>query len=422
MKRFWGFIKDPLYGYIRINEREKKVIDSYPMQRLRRIKQLSGSEFVYPAANHTRFEHSLGTMYLAGIMGENIPAELSEHDLQMLRYAGLLHDVGHGPFSHIFDSFLSKVMNKTHEDMTITIIENTKINDILDKEGFDTKKISKLSVGLLHDIDKAYINQIIVGTFDVDKMDYVSRDSYHTGAGYGYIDIFRLIYTMAIHNKQLVINMNAIPTLETFLIARLESFKTIYFHKASRAVQIMLVKAIEQSKDELPCLNFRNVDEYLILDDYTLWNELKKCEKSYSIISDIEQRNLLKCAYEKTLYTKEHLMTSLFSNDTFRKNIEKEIAERASINTHEVIIDTPSLPSVPYSRENAGLMDIPISFSQPNKAKQIRRVTELSRIIEVLRVYLNIVRVYTKEEYRNKIKKAAEEIFSTLPSETKMAY
>jgi hypothetical protein len=115
-------------------------------------------------------------------------------------------------------------------------------------------------------------------------------------------------------------------------------------------------------------------------------------------------------------------MTSLFSNDTFRKNIEKEIAERASINTHEVIIDTPSLPSVPYSRENAGLMDIPISFSQPNKAKQIRRVTELSRIIEVLRVYLNIVRVYTKEEYRNKIKKAAEEIFGTLPSETKMAY
>ncbi len=422
MKSFWGFIKDPLYGYIRINHSEKKVIDSYPIQRLRRIKQLSGSEFVYPAANHTRFEHSLGTMYLAGIMGENIPAELSDHDLQMLRYAGLLHDVGHGPFSHIFDSFLSKVMNKTHEDMTRTIIEKTKINDILREEGFDTKKISQLSVGLLHDIDNIYINQIIVGTFDVDKMDYVSRDSYHTGAGYGYIDIFRLIYTMDIHNKQLVVNMNAIPTLETFLIARLESFKTIYFHKASRAVQIMLVNAIEQSKDELPCINFRNVDEYLKLDDYMLWNELKKCEKSNSIMNDIEQRNLLKCAYEKTLYTKEHLMTSLFSKNTFRKNIEKEIAEKASINTHEVIIDTPSLPSVPYSRENAGLMDIPISFSQQNKTKHIRKVTELSRIIEVLRVYLNIVRVYTKEKHRDKIKKAAEEIFSTLPSETKMAY
>ena len=184
----------------------------------------------------------------------------------------------------------------------------------------------------------------------------------------------------------------------------------------------MLVKAIEQSKDELPCINFRDVDEYLKLDDYMLWNELKKCEKSNSIMRDLEERNLLKCAYEKTLYTKENLMTSLFSNDNFRKNIEKEIAERASINTHEVIIDIPSLPSVPYTRENASLMDIPISFSQPDTTKQIRRVTELSRIIEVLRVYLNIVRVYTKDKYRNEVKKAAEEIFSTLPSETKMAY
>ncbi|MEM3608495.1 MAG: HD domain-containing protein [Candidatus Bathyarchaeia archaeon] len=422
MGEFWGFIKDPLYGYIQITEAEKNIIDTYPFQRLRRIKQLSGSEFVYPAANHTRFEHSLGTMYLAGILGESLPVELERDEIQLLKFAALLHDVGHGPFSHVFDSYLTKYLNRTHEDMTNIIIKETELGDALEREGFDPKSVGRLASGSLKDPGKPYLDQVIVGAVDVDKMDFISRDSYHTGAGYGYTDIFRLIYTMDIHGGELMVNATAIPTLETFLIARLESFKTIYFHKASRAVQIMLVKALESARGEVSSLNFKTSEEYLKLDDYVLWSALRSSETARPIMEDLERRRLLKCAYEITLYTKDRLVTSIFANEAVRRRVEEEIADTASVDPDYVTIDIPSLPSVPYSRETAEPMDIPVSFKSTDGFIEVRRVTEISRIIEVLRVYMNILRVYTREEYRSKVRKASEEVLGTLPSETKIAY
>ncbi|MGC8961639.1 MAG: HD domain-containing protein [Candidatus Bathyarchaeia archaeon] len=422
MGEFWGFIKDPLYGYIQITEAERNVIDTYPFQRLRRIKQLSGSEFVYPAANHTRFEHSLGTMYLAGVVGENLPVGLEEDEIQLLKFAALLHDVGHGPFSHVFDSYLTKYLNKTHEDMTVTIIEETELGEALNREGFDPKSVGRLASGNLKDPSKPYLDQVIVGAVDVDKMDFVSRDSYHTGAGYGYTDIFRLIYTMDVHEGELMVNATAIPTLETFLIARLESFKTIYFHKASRAAQIMLVKALESAREDVSSLNFETPEEYLRLDDYVLWRELRCSEAAKPVMEDLERRRLLKCAYEITLFTKDRLVTSIFANEAVRRRVEEEIAETASVDPGYVTIDIPSLPSVPYSRETAEPMDIPVSFKSTDDRIEVRSVTEISRIIEVLRVYMNILRVYTRDEYRSKIRKASEEVLGALPSETKIAY
>ncbi|TRO47965.1 HD domain-containing protein, partial [Candidatus Bathyarchaeota archaeon] len=195
-KQYWGFIKDPIHGYIRITESEKKIIDSRPFQRLRRIKQLALSFLVYPAANHTRFEHSLGTMHLAGILGENLPVDFTDSSIAELRLASLLHDVGHGPLSHLFEPLLSKYVNKNHEEMTTWLIENSELNDKICEVGFEPKRISKLATGRLMDKNKPYIDHIIRSSVDVDKMDFIIRDSYHTGAGYGYIDIFRLIYTL----------------------------------------------------------------------------------------------------------------------------------------------------------------------------------------------------------------------------------
>src|SRR3989337_1681635 len=110
MRQYWGEMKDPILGYVYITEAEKEIIDSYPVQRLRRLRQLAGSEYVYPSANHTRFEHSIGVMYLAGRVVENpnISRCLSEEEADMVKIAGLLHDVGHGPFSHVFEQLLDK--------------------------------------------------------------------------------------------------------------------------------------------------------------------------------------------------------------------------------------------------------------------------------------------------------------------------
>lgn len=421
MRQFWSFIKDPLYGYIKITELERDIIDTKAVQRLRRIRQLSGSEFVYPAANHTRFEHVLGCMYLAGLMWENLPLEESSEGWQQLRLAALLHDLGHGPFSHVFDPILIKHFGKTHEDLTSWLIRDSDVGEVLDSNGFSKVDLSKLSVGML-DNEYSFKNQIISSTVDIDKLDFISRDSYHTGAGYGHIDVFRLIYTMELHDNKLVIGSTALSTLEIFLLARLESFKTIYFHKASRAVQIMLVKALESAIDELNILSLKSPEDYLNLDDFVTWNLLKSCEKSKKFIDDIEHRRLLKCAYEVTLYTKDKLVTSIFTNESVRGRIEDEIASEAKLNREEVVIDVPSLPSVPYSNTASEPMDVSVLFTSSKGEKEIKNVGEISRIINVLKVFMNIVRVYTKEKYKDKVKKASERILGTLPSETKISY
>ncbi|MEM3443196.1 MAG: HD domain-containing protein, partial [Candidatus Bathyarchaeia archaeon] len=151
-KNYWGEIKDPIHGYVYITHVEKEIIDTFPVQRLRRLRQLAGAEYVYPGANHTRFEHSVGVMYLAGKVLENpnIAGNLSEEESEMVKIGALLHDVGHGPFSHVFEFLLDKELNKTHEDITQWIITNSELKDVLNGFGYNPKEIGNLAVGRLH--------------------------------------------------------------------------------------------------------------------------------------------------------------------------------------------------------------------------------------------------------------------------------
>jgi HD superfamily phosphohydrolase len=233
MQRYWGEIKDPVHGYVYVTEAEKKIIDSYPVQRLHRLRQLAGAEFVYPGANHTRFEHSVGVMYLAGRLSENpnLSQYLSEDEIQIIRMSALLHDVGHGPFSHVFEHLLVKFLDKTHEDMTTWIIQKSELSDIIGNLGYDSDVIGRLAVGALHKPGKAFIDQIIRSAVDVDKLDFVVRDTYHTGAEYGYVDVFRLIHMLDIIDENLAVDVGALSVFESFMLARLESFKSIYFHR-----------------------------------------------------------------------------------------------------------------------------------------------------------------------------------------------
>lgn len=420
---FWGFIKDPIYGYIRLKESEKNILDTKALQRLRRIKQLSGAEYVYPAANHTRFEHSLGTFYLAGTLASSLPVKLSPEDITKLKIAALLHDVGHGPFSHLLEPTMRQITGKTHEDLGTWIITKSGLADTLRRQGLDPDEMGKLAVGKLTDRERPFMNQVIRSSVDVDKMDFVVRDSYHTGAGYGTVDIFRLIYTMDVLDGDLAVNSTAIPTLETFLLSRLESFRAIYFHRASRAAQIMIQKALENAEPELGLLSFRTPDEYLALDDYSVWSKLKTCQKSRPIIEDIESRRLLKCSYEKTFFAKDELMSSVFTNEAVRRQMEQEIARKAKVDPEQVFIDVPSLPSVPYHYAmEIEPMEIPV-FQETREGKKVRvRVTELSQIIGVMRVFMNIIRVYTVQRHRDAVMKASEQILGKPSLSSQVSY
>lgn len=424
-KEYWGEIKDPVHGYVYITQEEKAIVDSYAVQRLHRLRQLAGAEYVYPGANHTRFEHSIGVMYLAGrvVSNPNLSRYINEDEAETERIAALLHDVGHGPFSHVFEYLLTKDLDKTHEDLTTWVIQKSELSDIIKKIGHDPHEIGKLAVGKLQKPKKAFLDQIISSTIDVDKQDFIVRDTYHTGAEYGYIDIFRLIHTLDVLGENLAVEVGALSALESLLIARIESFKSIYFHRVGRAAQIMLAKAMDKANEELGLTRFKTPEQYLAMDDYTVYTMLKNSKKSRKIIEDLENRRMLKCAYEKTFYEKDTMVSNIFSRETYRTQLQSEIAEEANVETDMVMIDVPTVPSVPY--EHAVLtenMEITAFYKTPEGKKIPQRLSEISKIFDTLRGFMNILRVYTPQEQRDSVKKAAEKILGRIPSSVKISY
>ncbi|UCH70552.1 MAG: HD domain-containing protein, partial [Candidatus Bathyarchaeota archaeon] len=366
-----------------------------------------------------------GVMYLAGLLAENphLSSYFSEEDYQIIRIAALLHDVGHGPFSHIFEHLLEKFLMKTHEDMNVWIVRESELGDVLSTLGCDPDLIAKLSVGWLHKPGKAFMDQIIRSAVDVDKLDFVVRDTFHTGAQYGYVDIFRLIHMIDVLDENLAVDLGALSALESFIIARIESFKSIYFHRVGRAAQLMLAIAMERAKDELGLVAFKTPEEYLALNDYTLWAMLRKCEKSQEIIENLEKRKLLKCAYEQTFYVKDKTVSSIFTVEEFRNQIRDQIASKAKVKPESVVIDVPTLPSVPY-RHSALLepMEIPVFYRTKNGQKVPQRLSDTSGIFDVLRGFINILRVYTDEKNREKVGEAASQLLGRIPSSAKISF
>ncbi|MEM3609269.1 MAG: HD domain-containing protein, partial [Candidatus Bathyarchaeia archaeon] len=387
--------------------------------------QLAGSEYVYPGANHTRFEHSVGVMYLAGKVVENpnISRRISGEEAEMVKIAALLHDVGHGPFSHVFEHLLIKELGKTHEDITSWVVEKSELADILNKIGFEPKEVSKLAVGKLHKPKKTFLDQIISSAVDVDKQDFIVRDTHHTGAEYGFIDIFRIIHALDVLGENLAVDLGALSALESFIIARIESFKSIYFHRVGRAAQIMLAMAMEEANEELGLTDFKTPEEYLAMDDYTVWAALKNCKKSSKIIGDLERRRMLKCAYEKTFYEKDAMISNIFSRTVHREQLQREIAKEAKVNTEAIIIDVPTVPSVPYHHSVLmESMEIPVFQKLANGRKVPQKLSEFSRVFETLKGFINILRVYTDEENRVRVGDAASKVLGKIPSAAKVSY
>jgi len=425
MRRYWGEIKDPVHGYVYITEAEKQLIDSYPVQRLHRLRQLAGSEFVYPGANHTRFEHSIGVMYLAGKLTENqnLSQLLSEEEIQIVRMASLLHDVGHGPFSHVFEHLLVKFLNKTHEDMTRWIIQKSELRDIISGLGYDADAIGKLAVGELRRRGKAFLDQIIQSAVDVDKLDFVVRDTYHTGAEYGYVDIFRLIHMLDVLGENLAVDVGALSALESFVLARLESFRSIYFHRVGRAAQIMLATAMEKAKDELGLVDFDSPEDYLALNDYTVWTMLKECKKSRGIMENLERRKLLKCAYDRTFHVREKMVPSIFNVDEVREQMRNKIASEAGVEPQAIVIDVPTVPSVPYHHSDLlEPMEIPVFQKTRTGEKIPLRLSDISSVFDVLRGFINILRVYTDEKHLEKVAAASAKVIGGTPSSAKISF
>jgi len=426
---FIKYVRDPVHGYIGMTDIEKQVIDTLPLQRLRGIKQLSVTHITYPGADHSRFSHALGAMHLAGQIAENLrrSTSVTDDEWQMVRLAGLLHDIGHGPFSHSYEEILVKYRGLNHEQMGREVLEKSELADVLKACGFEPSEISELTFGKPRR-EKRYLHQVIASQVDADKMDFLLRDSYFTGVEYGHIDVSRLIQAMEVIENEIAIDLKALYALEAFMIARYEMFLAVYYHHSVRAGAVMLNKAMDYAHELLGLTNFRDVDEFLRLDDSYLTTHLREldlqhvnaanrasAEKAKDMMVRLDRRELLKMAYQRDIHVKDEYIAKLLSDEAVRHQKEVEIAQKAEIDPEYVVVDVPTLDSIPYYPREIDPMEVPVFRVTSGGEREPVQLSSYSRLIDVLKGYIDIIRVYTLREHRERVEQAAKEVFKTLP-------
>ena len=286
-------LKDPVHSYIHIHyEVIWNCLDSKEFQRLRRIRQLGGDFQVYPTAEHSRFSHSLGVYEIVRRMVTEVKSlciELTEYEKVCVMLAGLLHDVGHGPFSHAFEH----VTNHSHEEYTAKIIlGNTELNSILRAV---SKKLPEDIVSIIqHTHENDILNQIVSGQLDADRMDYLLRDSYFTATSYGQFDLERILRTMRVRKtsegrKVIVVKHTGIHSVEDYIMARYQMYWQVYYHPVARSYEAVFIQLFNRLKDI-----FKDNKDYFE-DMKVLIPFLEKAEVSEEEYFRLDENSLLYC-------------------------------------------------------------------------------------------------------------------------------
>ncbi len=419
-------VRDPIHGFIRLDRFPfiLKLISTPEFQRLRFISQLGMSCAVYPGAMHNRFAHSLGAMHLMEktldhlrAVGDLIGREFTGL-LKVGMAAALLHDLGHGPLSHVSE----KLFNFRHEAITARIIMREPISQILSEDGVDPKRVVKV---LNHTATKrdVLLSQLVSSELDVDRLDYLTRDAFYTGAGFGNVDLDRIITMLRICRSRQLEN-HAITlykgryAIESYVLGRHLMYQAVYFHKATRGVEKLIQRAflratrsssayIPRDLDFLISSSQPTVDDILGMDDHTVLNTLKQWTKSRNrILSDlcsrIFERRLLK-AIELTPKWENAYMTGL--DRRFR-----QLARMHRINPdYYCPIDGPS--ETPYTTYTIAPKDdkstvITNIFAYDGEGKPVE-ISDISDAVGALTKTKYLNRLYMPDEIKNE----AERLF-----------
>ncbi len=339
---------DPVYGFIRIPyDLIFDIIEHPYFQRLRRIKQLGLTDYVYPGANHTRFHHALGAFHLmqkALFTLKQKGIEISEEEEKAALIAILLHDIGHAPFSHTLEHDI--LNNVAHENVSLLFMQklNTHFKGKLDL----AIKIFK------NQYNRKFFYQLISGQVDVDRLDYLARDSFFTGVSEGVVNYDRIIDMMDVKNDELVIEKKGIYSIEKFLISRRIMYWQVYLHKTVICAEEMLIQILKRAKElvrnnieisvseplkyflenDISKANFEKEDlplkNYALLDDTDIFAAVK----SWITHSDRVLSFLCKSLIERKLF-KIKMQNEAFS-ETFIKDKRKELIEKFDLTTSQV--------------------------------------------------------------------------------------
>lgn len=378
-------IRDPIHDYIELDELALSLVDTPEVQRLRRVRQLGFSNLVYPGANHTRFEHSLGVYHLTG----HLVNQVDEHKRNELLTAGLLHDIGHGPFSHATEELITRYTGKSHDNVD-ELLRKGELSDVLSDFSLSPSSVAK------HVRGETYEGQIINSEIDVDRMDYLVRDAHYTGVAFGLIDHVRLIHEMRFNENKLVLNIGGLQAAESLLVSRFLMHPTVYFHHVSRIAESMCTHAAAYMIEN------RDMDirEFYRMDDVTFMNEMRH---SGGYPAEIARRLDERRLFKRALYTGfDSLDSDVMKHRKNLKRVELEIAENAGVVPGYVIVDIPGKPEIPEMKAgvlvNGGMV-------------AIDRASSLVATLEKAQMDNWRLGVFTPSEYREKVEKAARELF-----------
>lgn len=380
-------IRDSIHGYIELSDEEKDIIDSPQMQRLRRVRQLGLSSLVYPSATHTRFQHSLGVMHLAGEFADSL--DLDDERTKELRAAGLLHDSGHGPFSHASE-VVAEHHGLSHEDLSCR-----KVDELEDRFSADPERVKKIIRGELE------IGQVVAGDIDADRMDYLMRDAHSSGLEHGNIDTATIIRLASIDSRRLVFEEKAIQALESLFTARFHMIRSLYRHHTSNLAEKMLQRALEDYTTD--------IEDMMSMDDYEAHNALLSSEgPSEKLYRRIKDRDLYKRAlvWDENDLPREALK-SLEKRIQNPRRIEKEIASEAGVEEHEVVIDKPDTP---------GIQDIDVKVKKDSGVEKLADNSPIIGSLEEAEWRMVEMRVYSPEGKREEVRKAAEKVLKDYTS------
>jgi HD superfamily phosphohydrolase len=372
-------IRDPVHGYVQLEGLALEIADTPQMQRLRWIKQLGLASLVYPGANHTRFEHSLGAYHLADLLASHLG--LPEEDRILVGAAALLHDVGHGPLSHATEAALAPYLRKEHESI-IDVLKKGEMRAVLDKYGLKASEIQAA-------INGVGLGQIVSGEIDVDRMDYLIRDAHYTGVAYGVIDRLRLIQKMTLHSGELVVEAGGVAAATSLLISRLLMHPAVYYHHVCRISECMVSAGIRHMIEEGTSASI--VKD---MDDIELFNSL---QKAGGYAAEMAWRIRSRRIFKRAVYVGLERLDPTILNVS-EKILGQEIAHEAGVNANYILVDNPTLTDTPEGNFPA-LVE--------GEVRPLRDVSPLVSILERAHRATWRFGIYCRDEDREKVVRAA---------------
>lgn len=427
-------VHDAVHGSIELEGVALALLEVPELQRLNSIHQLGLAYLVYPGANHTRFEHSLGVFSVARKICTSL--RMDEDEALLVECAGLLHDVGHLPFSHTFEFVLHDQFGIDHAEVSRRLIRGEEsalseqdkkilgkyqtIPEALEKNSIDPKAVAGLLEGTapsstgqrtLHRVKgqahfngKRYLAQLVNGPVDADQLDYLKRDAHYTGVAYGVIDLDRLLATLEIFNGDLVIDRRGLSAIEGMLVARALMFSSVYFHKTVRISELMLAKAVEElGKKEI-------VNIHSMTDAGLLGYLVSKGGYQEEVATLIKYRRLFKKAFGVPVSDVSEeaweLVDSLGAMRQRRK-MEAEIAHRAGVDPRHVVIDIPS-SELGVSEPRISLTNIRVV--DRGRVHMLPRISSIAASLQFKRVHEFAVMVACPAKHRQKVARASERI------------